>query len=83
MKGNNQVVLRKRGEEIKSILDVWETLPTSNPSEGLDAMADAHTALVDYARSPRDAKDLAAFAAQMETFVARAMRVGKAVKQLQ
>jgi PBP1b-binding outer membrane lipoprotein LpoB len=83
LKGRDVVSLRKRGEEIKSVLDVWETLPTSNPSEGLDAMATAHSALVDYAKSPKKAEDLAAFAAQMETFVARAKRVGNAVRQLQ
>ena len=83
LKGRDVVSLRKRGDEIKSVLDVWEALPTSNPSEGLDAMATGHSALVDYAKSPKKTEDLAAFAAQMETFVARAKRVGNAVRQLQ
>ena len=82
-KGNDIVSLRKRGDEIKSSLDVWETLPTSNPSDGLDAMASAHSALVDYAKSPKTPENLSAFAVQMETFVARAKRVGNAVRQLQ
>lgn len=77
------VVLRKRGDEIKSALDLWEALPTSNPSEGLDAMATAHSALLDYAKSEKNPEDLAAFAAEMEAFVARAKRVGNAVQQLQ
>nr|VFK25088.1 MAG: hypothetical protein BECKMB1821G_GA0114241_101133 [Candidatus Kentron sp. MB]VFK29847.1 MAG: hypothetical protein BECKMB1821I_GA0114274_101223 [Candidatus Kentron sp. MB]VFK74965.1 MAG: hypothetical protein BECKMB1821H_GA0114242_101323 [Candidatus Kentron sp. MB] len=75
--------LRKRGAEIKSVLDMWESFPASNPSKGLDAMATAHTALVDYAKSPKNAADLTAFAAQMDAFVSRAKRVGKAVQQLQ
>lgn len=83
LKGSDIDRLRKRGDEIKSVLDVWETFPTSNPSEGLDAMATGHSALVDYAKSPKKIEDLAAFAAQMETFVARAKRVGNAVGQLQ
>lgn len=83
LKGRDVVRLRERGEEIKSVLNVWEAFPTSNPSEGLDAMATAHSALVDYARSKKKNEDLAAFAAQMETFVARAKRVGNAVQQLQ
>lgn len=83
LKGVDVVSLRKRGDEIKSNLDVWEALPTSNPSEGLDAMASAHSALVDYAKSPKKPEDLSAFAVQMEIFVARAKRVGNAVRQLQ
>jgi hypothetical protein len=83
LQGHDVVSLRKHGEEIKSVLDVWEALPTSNPSEGLDAMATAHSALVDYAKSPKKTEDLAVFAVQMETFVARAKRVGNAVRQLQ
>lgn len=75
--------LRKRGEELKSSLDAWESFPASNPSEGLDAMATAHAALVDYARSPKSTADLATFAAQMDIFVSRAKRVGRAVQQLQ
>lgn len=80
---SNVEKLRERGEEIKSVLDVWESFPASNPSEGLDAMATAHTALVDYAKSPKNAIDLTTLAAEMETFVSRAKRVGKAVQQLQ
>ena len=83
LKGRDIVSLRKRGDEIKSVLDVWESLPTSNPSEGLDAMAGAHSALVEYAKSPKSPEDLMEFAAQMDTFVARAKRVGNAVSQLQ
>lgn len=83
LKGRDIEKMRKRGEEIKSVLDAWEAFPMSNPSEGLDAMATAHSALVDYAKSKKKTEDLAAFAAQMETFVARAKRVGNAVQQLQ
>jgi hypothetical protein len=83
LKGYDIESLRTRGKEIKSAMDIWEALPTSNPSEGLDAMATAHGALVVYAKSPKKIEDLAEFAAQMETFVARAKRVGNAVRQLQ
>ncbi len=79
----NLLSLRNRGEEIKAALDLWEALPVSNPSQGLDAMATAHGDLVDYAKSPKRAENLAALASQMEIFAARAKRVGNAVQQLQ
>lgn len=84
-KGNkaNLDVLRQRGDKIKSALDAWEGLPTSNPSEGLDAMVVAHRALVDYAKSSKKPADLKELADQMEIFGERAKRVGSAVRQLQ
>lgn len=82
-KGHDMVRLRERGEEIKSVMDVWEGLPGSNPREGFDALEAAHSALVDYAKSEKNRVDLATFSVQMEDFVARATRVGNAVRQLQ
>lgn len=76
-------ILRERGQEIKLALDIWEAFPASDPRESLDAMAAAHGALLDYSKSPKKSGDLAAFTAQMELFVARAKRVGNAVRQLQ
>lgn len=81
--GHDLAQQRGRGEEIKRALDLWEALPTSNPAAGLDALADAHDALLAYARSAGQPADVAAFAGQMETFVARASRVGYAVRRLQ
>ncbi|WP_446011761.1 hypothetical protein [Candidatus Electrothrix sp.] len=75
--------MRKRGQEIKSAFDVWEELPKGNPSDGLDAMGQAHKALVVYAKSPRSQDDLKNLAEQMEIFAVRAKRVGKVVQQLQ
>lgn len=82
-RGDDVVRLRARGEEIKSVMDLWEALPMSNPREGFDALAAAHTALVDYARSHKKRADLATFSAQMEEFALRAQRVGDSVRQLQ
>ena len=75
--------LRKRGQEIKSALDIREELPKGDPSYGLYAMGEAHKALVDYAKSPRNQDDLKNLAEQMEIFAERAKRVGKVVQQLQ
>lgn len=82
LSGENLVELRARGEELKASLDAWSTFPESNPVEALDAMVTAHAALVDYAKSPKKAKDLADFSAQMQVFVDRANRVGMAVLKL-
>jgi hypothetical protein len=82
-KGHDIIRLRRRGDEIKSVLDLWEAFPSSNPREGFDALAAAHGALVDYARSPKKTEDLATFTSQMEDFAARAKRVGDSLKRLQ
>jgi hypothetical protein len=74
--------LKAYAEQVKTQLDKWDTLVESNPREGLQAMAQAHTALVTYANSPKTPKDLSDFIAAMEDFLARAKKVGKAVKDL-
>ena len=79
----NAIQLEKDAEELKSFLDLWESFPSSNPNEGLEAMKKAHQALVDYAKSDKNDKDLADFVEAMEVFTLRAQRVGVAVNQLQ
>jgi outer membrane murein-binding lipoprotein Lpp len=77
------VKLRQRGGEIKSIFDVLEKFSASNPSEGIEGMRKAFTALVAYAKSSKEPSDLATLAAQMENFAAHAKRFEDAVHQLQ
>jgi hypothetical protein len=74
---------RQRADELIAYLDVWESFPLTNPNEGLNAMADAYSALVAYARSPKTPTDLSSLADQIELFAARANRVGMAIQQIE
>jgi hypothetical protein len=75
-------VLRKRANEIKANLSVWEAFPLTNPGEGIDALQEAHAALVAYAKSSKKPQDISEFAAQMEAFAGRAQRIGEAIREL-
>ncbi len=75
--------LGKYADELKSHLNLWEMLPTSNPENGLSAMRIAHKALVDYVKSDKNEINLADFVEAMEVFVSRARRIGMAVNELQ
>jgi hypothetical protein len=74
--------LRFLAERIRENEDRWETFATSNPGEGLDAMAKAHTALVEYAKSAHKVKDLASLVSAMEAFATKAVSIGKSVQAL-
>jgi hypothetical protein len=74
--------LRKRADEIKVTLTAWEAFPATDPGEGIDALLEAHRALVEYAKSPKKAQDISEFAAQMQAFAARAQRIGEAIRDL-
>jgi hypothetical protein len=77
------VRLRALADQIRAHEDRWEVFASANPASGLDAMRDAHTALVVYARSAGRVTDLASLVDAMETFAARAKRVGQAVAALE
>jgi hypothetical protein len=74
--------LRLWAERISANEDRWESFGNANPGEALDAMASAHTALVNYAKSPKGPTDLASLVDAIETFAARAQRVGQAIQNL-
>jgi hypothetical protein len=74
--------LRALAEKIRDHEDRWEVFATANPGEGLDAMAKAHTALVEYAQSAHKINDLASLASAMEAFAARAVSIGQSVQAL-
>jgi hypothetical protein len=75
--------LRALADQIRVHEDRWEVFASANPATGLDAMRAAHTALVQYARSAGRVTDLASLVQAMETFAARAKRLGQAVVALQ
>jgi hypothetical protein len=75
--------LRALADQIRTHEDRWEVFASANPASGLDAMRNAHTALVVYARSAGRVNDLANLVQAMETFAARAKRLGRAVVALQ
>jgi hypothetical protein len=75
--------LRSLAEQIRTHEDRWEIFASANPATGLDAMRAAHTALVAYAGSAGRVSDLARLVEAMETFAARAKRLGQAVVALQ
>ncbi len=74
--------LRDLAERISDHEDRWEVFATANPGEGLDAMAKAHTALVEYSKSAHKVKDLASLVSAMEAFAARAVSIGQSVQAL-
>lgn len=74
--------LRLYGERIRAHEDRWEEFSNANPKEGLAAMAKAHAALVNYARSSKKINDFGALVDAMEAFAGRAQRLGQAVNAL-
>lgn len=74
--------LRMLAGRISAHEDRWEVFASANPSEGLDAMAKAHSALVQYAKSAHKVKDFESLVAAMEAFSARAISLGKSVQTL-
>ncbi len=74
--------LHALADKISAHEDRWEVFATANPGEGLDAMAKAHTALVEYAKSAHKVNDLASLVSAMEAFAARAVSIGQSVQAL-
>jgi len=74
--------LKILAERISSHEDRWEAFAAANPGDGLDAMAKAHTALVNYAKSAHKINDFASLVSAMEAFAARAISIGKSIQAL-
>jgi outer membrane murein-binding lipoprotein Lpp len=74
--------LRLYADRIRAHEDRWEAFASADPGEGLDAMAKAHTALVNFAKSSQKVNDLASLVEAMEAFAARAMNIGRAIQAL-
>ena len=75
--------LKKAASEIKRAEDEWNNLPLllgAGPS--LDAMAQAHQSLVEYAKSPKKPQDLAELVEATDAFVTRAKIIADAIKTI-
>jgi hypothetical protein len=81
-KGADSERLRTLAERIRTHEDRWEELGSANPSEAIDAMKKAHTALVKYAKSSHKVTDLASLVDAMEVFAARAKSIGQSIQAL-
>jgi hypothetical protein len=76
--------LLKAAARIKEAEDAWDTLPLMlGAGPGLDAMAQAHQKLVDYAKGPKKPQDLADLVEAIDAFVTRAKVIAEAIKTLQ
>lgn len=75
--------LHKAALQIKKIEDAWDTLPLLlGAGPGLEAMAEAHLELVDYAKSSKEPQDLAQLIEATDSFVTRAKVIADAVKTI-
>jgi hypothetical protein len=75
--------LQKAASEIKKVEDVWDSLPLLlGAGPGLDAMAQAHQKLVDYAKSSKTPQDLAELVEATDAFVTRAKVIADAIKTI-
>lgn len=75
--------LQKAASEIKKVEDAWDSLPLLlGAGPGLDAMAQAHQKLVEYAKSSKTPQDLAELIEATDTFVTRAKVIADAIKTI-
>lgn len=81
-KDESESSLRAKAENLKANLDLYEVIISANPKEGFNAMIKAHVAVVEYAKSPKGPKDLAAFTEAMDDFVSSAKIIAGAVAEL-
>jgi hypothetical protein len=90
-KYNEEIALRDPSPEkieltasnIKKVEDVWGKLPLLlGAGPGLDAMAQAHQELVEYAKSPKNPQDLAQLVEATDAFVSRAKVIADAIKSI-
>lgn len=79
----NPEMLRKSATRIKETENAWDSLPLQcGAGPGLDAMAEAHAKLVEYAKSPKTPQDLVQMVEAMDSFVTRAKTIGDAIKTI-
>ncbi|MCI0653977.1 MAG: hypothetical protein L0Y39_05810 [Methylococcaceae bacterium] len=75
--------LRKAALTIKKVEDAWDSLPLlTGAGPGLDAMAHAHQALVEYAKSAKKPQDLAELIETTDAFVTRAKVIADATQTI-
>lgn len=80
----NPDALKKAASEIKKIEDAWDTLPLLlGAGPGLDAMAQAHQELVEYAKSSKSPQDLTELVEATDAFVTRAKVIADAIRTIQ
>lgn len=79
----NVDTLKKSASEIKKTEDAWDTLPLLlGAGPGLDAMAEVHQKLVQYAKSSKSPQDLAELVEATDAFVTRAKIIADAIKTI-
>lgn len=79
----NVETLKKSASEIKKTEDAWDTLPLLlGAGPGLDAMAEVHQKLVQYAKSSKSPQDLAELVEATDAFVTRAKIIADAIKTI-
>ncbi len=79
----NVDTLKKSASEIKKTEDAWDTLPLLlGAGPGLDAMAEVHQKLVQYAKSSKSPQDLAELVEATDAFVNRAKIIADAIKTI-
>ena len=75
--------LKKAAADIKKVEDDWDTLPLLlGAGPGLDAMAQAHQALVDYAKSTKAPQNLAELIEATDAFVTRSKVIADAINTI-
>lgn len=81
--GSSHEKLQKAASEIKRVEDAWDRLPLLlGAGPGLDAMAQAHQKLADYARSSKNPQDLAELIEATDAFVTQAKVIADAIKTI-
>jgi len=77
-KGADQI--KKSVSELKAAEDNWDNNLLVSPTPGLEAMRDAHSQLVDYAKSSKKPQDLSELVDAVDAFSQRVTIVAEAVK---
>lgn len=80
-KNANTEKLQTVALKIQKTDDAWNSLSLISGA-GLDAMADAHKQLVDYAKSSKNPQDLAELVDAIDAFVTRATVIADAIKTI-
>ena len=76
--------LQKAATKIKTVEDAWDKLPLLlGAGSGLDAMAQAHQQLVEYAKSSKNPQDLAELIEATDAFVTRTKVIADAIQTIQ
>jgi hypothetical protein len=75
--------LRAEADSISLMEDQWEAFRTARPTEGLEAMKQAHAALIGFAQKPKPSvTDFATFVDAMDSFANTAQQIGEVFLQL-